>query len=117
LDRKLRGNVGKAILRDAIAPWLPPSTLKRPKQGFQMPLATWFRGQFGVFRRRSMERRGAAQAGYLDPATVRQLFCEHRQGEADHSRMLYAIAVFSLWWSDSVRPAGARDGERRLSPK
>jgi len=106
LDRKLRGNVGKAVLRDAIAPWLPPSTLKRSKQGFQMPLATWFRGEFGAFAEEAWNDSGVAQAGYLDPAIVRQLFYEHRRGEADHSRMLYAIAVFSLWWAESVLPAG-----------
>jgi asparagine synthase (glutamine-hydrolysing) len=100
---KLRGNVGKAVLRDAIAPWLPGSTLTRRKQGFQMPLATWFRGKFGAFAEEVWNESGVAQAGYLDPVVVRQLFTEHRLGAADHSRMLYAIAVFGLWWSDSVR--------------
>jgi asparagine synthase (glutamine-hydrolysing) len=98
---KLRGNVGKAILRDAIAPLLPPSTLKRRKQGFQMPLASWFKGDFGRFARDAWFDSGAGLAGYLRHDAIEQIFIEHRNGEADHSRMLYALAVFGLWWSDS----------------
>jgi asparagine synthase (glutamine-hydrolysing) len=39
---------------------------------------------------------------------VERLFAEHRRGAADHSRILYAITVFALWWSDEV----ARSSER-----
>lgn len=108
---KLRGNLGKAILRDAIAPWVPRATLRRPKQGFQMPLAAWFQGDFGGFARDAWRASGAADAGYLEPREVEKLFVEHHEGQADHSRMLYAIAVFSLWWIDNklaASPAVAR---------
>ena len=100
-DLKLRGGVGKYILRRAVAPWLPPGILNRPKQGFQMPLASWLRGGFGDVAREAWNDSGADQSGYLDPAAVEQLFSEHRRGEADHGRMIYAITVFSLWWRNS----------------
>lgn len=103
-DLKLRGNTGKIILRNAVAPWLPPSLLKRPKQGFQFPLANWMRGRLGDFAREAWHDSGAAAAGYLDPAAVDGLFAEHRRGEADHGRILYAVAVFSFWWLDSRDP-------------
>ena len=99
-ELKLRGNVGKFILREAIKPWLPPSILKRPKQGFQMPLAKWFRGDFGDFARTAWNDSGASQAGYLDPPAVEALFREHKLGIANHSKMLYALSVFGLWWQD-----------------
>lgn len=101
---KLRDKTGKFILRNAIGPWLPPGILKRPKQGFQIPMAEWFRGSFGAFAREAWHDSGAAAAGYLDPVAVDRLFIEHNRGEADHSRMLYAIAVFGLWWLDSRSP-------------
>jgi asparagine synthase (glutamine-hydrolysing) len=107
-DLKLRGNTGKFILRNAIAPWLPPDILKRPKQGFQIPLANWLRGSFGDFARSAWHDSGAAAAGYLDRAAVEALFAEHKRGEADHSRMLYAIAVFGLWWSGAQSASSVR---------
>jgi asparagine synthase (glutamine-hydrolysing) len=105
VDLKLRGNVGKYVLRRAVADWLPPETLKKPKQGFQMPLADWFAGDFGTFAEEAWNESGAADAGYLAPDAVDALFREHRSGAADHGRMLYAIAMFSCWWSKSTQPA------------
>lgn len=103
-DLKLRGNKGKYILREAIAPWLPPSVMKRPKQGFQIPLASWFRGRFGDFAHMAWHDSGAAMSGYLDAAAVDRLFAEHKRGEANHSRILYAVAVFSFWWLTKDQP-------------
>ena len=102
-DLKLRGRTGKYILRQAIAPWLPPDILKRPKQGFQIPMADWLRGRFGGFARTIWNDSGAARLGYVRPAAVERMFAEHRNGAADHSRLLYALTVFSLWWEDAQK--------------
>ncbi|HVI04984.1 MAG TPA: asparagine synthase C-terminal domain-containing protein, partial [Sphingomicrobium sp.] len=99
-DVKLRGRTGKLILRNAVAPWLPPSILRLPKQGFQVPMATWLRGRFGEFARAVWNDSGASQLGYLDGNVVERTFAEHKRGKADHSRILYAITVFALWWLD-----------------
>jgi len=95
---KLRGRTGKLILRRAIAPWLPQEILARPKQGFQIPMAAWLRGRFGDFAREVWSSSGLADAGYLSRTGVERLFLEHQEGAADHSRMLYAITAFGLWW-------------------
>ena len=100
---KLRGTTGKRILREAVAPWLPPSVMQRPKQGFQIPHAPWLRGAFGEFGQATWRESGAADAGYLDPGQVDALFAEHKRGAADHARMIYAVTVFAIWWRD-IRP-------------
>ena len=105
---KLKGRTGKHILRQAIAPWLPADILTRPKQGFQIPMADWLRGRFGKFARETWNDSGAARLGYVRPATVEQMFEEHRRGAADHSRMLYALTVFALWWSDAQARSGIK---------
>jgi asparagine synthase (glutamine-hydrolysing) len=104
-DLKLRGNTGKFILRNAVKPWLPREILDRPKQGFQIPMRAWLRGAFGDFARAAWNDSGAAQLGYLRPAAVERLFEEHRRGAADHSRILYAVTVFALWWMDASAQA------------
>jgi asparagine synthase (glutamine-hydrolysing) len=100
LDMKLHGKTGKYVLRRAVADWLPPSVMRRRKQGFQMPLAAWFRGGLGDFTQTAWNDSGAALAGYLEPGAVGRLLAEHRSGRADHGRMLYAIAMFSCWWAE-----------------
>ena len=95
---KLRGATGKWIVRRAIEPWLPPRILDRPKQGFAVPLARWVRGDLGRYAESVWRDSGADAAGALDPGAVAKLFAEHRGGRADRSQLLYALAMFALWW-------------------
>jgi asparagine synthase (glutamine-hydrolysing) len=97
---KLRNGVGKYVLRQAVKPWLPSGTPKARKLGFQMPLADWFTGGFSGFAQEAWKSSGAAEAGFLDAAAVDRIFDEHRRGQANHGRLLYAIAMFSCWWTD-----------------
>jgi asparagine synthase (glutamine-hydrolysing) len=99
-DLKLRGGMGKYVLRRAVEPWLPASRLKGRKLGFQMPLADWFTGGFSDFAYEAWTSSGAADAGFLDRKEVRRVFDEHRRGLANHGRLLYALAMFSCWWKE-----------------
>jgi asparagine synthase (glutamine-hydrolysing) len=105
-EMKLRGGVGKYALRRAVEPLLPPRALSRRKLGFQMPLADWFVGGFNDFARDAWQSSGLADAGFLDPRGVEQMFDEHRKGTANHGRLLYAIAMFGCWWREQ-RPIPA----------
>ena len=89
---------GKYPLREAARPWLPEGILDRRKQGFNLPLADWFRGDFAEYARQSWYESGAAQAGFLSASSVDKVFADHRAGRANHGKLLYAIAVFSGWW-------------------
>jgi asparagine synthase (glutamine-hydrolysing) len=100
VDLKLRGSTGKYLVRRAIAPWLPEGVLDRPKQGFAVPLARWVRGDLGRYAESVWRDSGADRAGYLEPRAVDALFQEHREGRADRSQMLFALAMFALWWGE-----------------
>jgi asparagine synthase (glutamine-hydrolysing) len=111
---KLRHGVGKYVLRQAVKPWLPLETPKGRKLGFQMPLADWFVGGFSDFAYEAWTSSGAADAGFLNPVEVAKLFEEHRKGQADHGRLLYALAMFGCWWSDQrqQRPPQLRSNSK-----
>ena len=110
-DLKLRNGVGKYVLRQAVKPWLPAATPKGRKLGFQMPLADWFVGGFSDFAYEAWTSSGAAEAGYLNADEVKKLFDEHRRGEANHGRLLYALAMFSCWWKDQRKQERAKPYE------
>jgi asparagine synthase (glutamine-hydrolysing) len=95
---KLRGATGKYIVRRAVGPWLPPGILERPKQGFSVPLARWVKGDLGRYAEELWRDLRADEAGVLDPRAIAVLFAEHRSGRADRSQLLFAIAMFALWW-------------------
>jgi asparagine synthase (glutamine-hydrolysing) len=100
-ELKLRGRTGKYALRKAVEPWLFPGALEPRKIGFQLPFAEWFRGDFAQFAQAAWAGSGAALAGYLQPQAVEQLFAEHRAGRANHGRVLYAVAMFAIWWDQT----------------
>jgi len=49
---------------------------------------------------------GARDEGIWQRAAVDRLFADHRAGKRDHSRFLYALAVYCLWKARGMsRPA------------
>lgn len=102
-ELKLRRGKGKYVLRKAVEPWLPAGIFDRPKQGFQMPLAEWFSGDFGRYVEGLWRDGGARASGYLEPAAVDATIAEHRSGGRDHSRFLFGLAMFALWWEERPR--------------
>ncbi len=104
LGMKLKGKVGKYVLRKAAEPWLPAGALNKRKLGFQLPFAEWFRGDFSDFARDAWHSSGADGSGYLDAREVEAIAREHRDGKANHGRILYAITMFSCWWQDQKDP-------------
>lgn len=101
-EMKLRGKTGKWALRKAVAPWFPEGAIPNRKIGFQLPFAEWFSGDFAAFAREAWAGSGASKSGYLRSDAVDRLFIEHAAGLANHGRILYAIAMFSIWWSQNL---------------
>jgi asparagine synthase (glutamine-hydrolysing) len=66
-------------------------------------------GGFNDFAREAWSSSVASDLPFLNKAGVELLFDEHRRGTADHGRMLYAIAMFSCWWTQQ----GATSSNRR----
>ena len=113
LEMKLKGKIGKYVLRKAVEPWLPAGAIDKRKLGFQLPFAEWFRGDFSEFAREAWHGSGAAESGYLVGAEVDAIAREHRAGKANHGRILYAIIMWSCWWQDQKRPPAREvDGSR-----
>jgi asparagine synthase (glutamine-hydrolysing) len=90
-----RGSEGKILLKRAFSRLVPPNVLKRPKQGFSVPLARWFRGTMGRHLDQKLgSKAGLASSDYLDSSTIQRLIAEHQGGWADNSRALWLIWMF-----------------------
>jgi asparagine synthase (glutamine-hydrolysing) len=101
---KYRNGVGKSIVREALGDRLPPELLNRPKMGFGVPLAKWFRGSLRGFLRDHLTSRECLERGVVSPAFVRYLLDEHDSGRRDNCHWLWMLLMFELWcraWSAS----------------
>lgn len=88
---------GKRILRDVLYRYLPASLFDRPKQGFAVPLPTWFAGSL----RQSVEQLPLSprllETGWFDPRGIRALIDEHVAGVREHSQRLFNLLVLDQW--------------------
>jgi asparagine synthase (glutamine-hydrolysing) len=93
-EMKLRGGQGKYVLKKALEPLLPKELLYRPKMGFSVPLANWFRGQLRQRLRRDLLEGGLADTGLFNQRFLERLINEHQSGLRDHSAPLWSLLMF-----------------------
>jgi len=94
---KLHGREGKYIFKAALEPHVGKQILYRPKQGFAVPLAAWFRGPLRGRLREMLEAPLLKEAGLFDMATIARLLDQHQAGERDHSAALWSLSVFEAF--------------------
>ncbi|HEV2104386.1 MAG TPA: asparagine synthase (glutamine-hydrolyzing) [Candidatus Eisenbacteria bacterium] len=89
---KLRGDVTKWILKQAVADLLPARFFARPKRGFGVPLAAWLRGRAAGFARDVLHDARTRERGWLDPRAL----AAHADGAADlHAQ--WTLLCLELW--------------------
>jgi len=93
---KIRQGTTKFLLKQAMAPWLPPELISRGKQGFSVPLAAWLRTDFRGLARDVLTDATARSRGLFRPKAIAGMLAEHDQG-CDHASRLWALIQFELW--------------------
>jgi asparagine synthase (glutamine-hydrolysing) len=91
---KLRGREGKFLLKRALEPFLPGEVLYRPKMGFAVPLARWFRGPLRQPLRNAVLGPVLAETGWFNATCLRRLVEDHQAGRRDHSQPLWTLLMF-----------------------
>ncbi|MEU3917595.1 asparagine synthase (glutamine-hydrolyzing) [Streptomyces sp. NPDC029004] len=93
---KVDGQVTKALLKKAMAPWLPSELITRPKAGFGVPLADWLRCELRPLAFDLLTDHTARSRGLFRPEVVRGLLQDHDEGR-DRSTRLWSLLQFELW--------------------
>jgi asparagine synthase (glutamine-hydrolysing) len=95
---KIRGpGRGKAVLREAVAPWLPREVLRRPKTGFGVPLRAWLRGDLAEAAADLLGPAVLARRGLLDAAEVERQRRAFARGAADYAYPIFTYLTLELW--------------------
>jgi asparagine synthase (glutamine-hydrolysing) len=109
---KIRGQEGKFILKKALEPQLPMDVLYRPKMGFSVPLARWFRGPLKQRVREAVLGERLASTGWFDHACLKHLVDTHQSGVSDHSSPLWSLLMFEAFLRNVVDDAPAGQAAR-----
>jgi len=94
---KIKNGRRKHVLKEVAATLVPRAILDRRKQGFGVPLGTWFRGNLRELFADTLLSPSSLQRGYFEPAFVRRLVDEHLAGTRDHMWQLWQLVVFERW--------------------
>jgi asparagine synthase (glutamine-hydrolysing) len=95
---KTRGGKGKLILLEALADYLPPELLNRPKKGFSVPLRSWLRGPLRDFLHDHLTSQRFLNRGFVAPRKLEAMLNEHWTGRRDNSNFLWLLLVLELWY-------------------
>ncbi|EME61449.1 asparagine synthase (glutamine-hydrolyzing) [Amycolatopsis decaplanina] len=95
LDQKLAHGTTKYALRQALAKIIPGHVLNRRKLGFPVPIRLWLRNEMYDWAKGIIS--DSRTDALLDKKAVLALLEEHKAGQLDRSRQLWALLVFMLW--------------------
>jgi len=95
-ELKLRGETTKYIFKKAMEDILPHEILYRPKRGFAVPLARWFRGKLSPFMRDLLLSRSCSERGIFKRSYLERLIRMNDRGRP-MDLQLWTLITFELW--------------------
>jgi len=108
-DLKIRGGESKFLLKKSMEGTLPEDIMRRPKMGFAVPLARWFRGPLRERVRDTLGAGALAQSGLFNAGCLARLSDEHFSGRRDHSTPIWTLLMFDAFLRN-VLAGDTRDG-------
>lgn len=94
---KVRGGVGKWVLREALKSVLPEEILNRPKVGFHVPVTSWFGDKLSGLARQVLLHEPGETAGLFDREAIQTLLERQERGGANLGMRIWALVNFALW--------------------
>jgi asparagine synthase (glutamine-hydrolysing) len=94
---RVRKHRGKHLLRQVARRFLPADVLEKPKQGFGVPIAEWFRGPLRPLAADLIASRSLRERGLVDARAAERYLADHVRGAADHGELLWMILSLELW--------------------
>ncbi len=104
---KIQNGQGKRIFIKAMQDRLPPELLSRPKQGFGVPLAKWFRESLRDYLWDHLTSATFLGRNIVSEPFMRHLLQEHATGRRDNHHYLWMLLMLELWFRESAAPVAA----------
>ncbi len=99
VDLKLKKKEGKYIFKKGLEPYLPDDILYRPKMGFGVPLASWFRGDLKEQVKESLLGDVMADCGLFNQQFLNKVVVQHQSGFKDYSTTIWSLLMFESFLS------------------
>lgn len=95
---KIRNRNPKSLLKDAVEDYIPEQCINRPKMGFSLPIAEWFRDRrFSARIHSLLFQTDLMRSGALNAPAVSELLQQHVSGATDWSFQLWTLLCLCRW--------------------
>lgn len=90
----------KKIVRDAFRQLLPEKIFARGKQGFEVPLLDWFRGELkGMITDELLSEKVITEQGIFEPAEIKNILSKlYSSNPGDTPLLVWSLIVFQHWY-------------------
>jgi asparagine synthase (glutamine-hydrolysing) len=107
-DLKVRGGCTKWVVKQVAGSLLPADIVHRPKSGFRVPLARWFRGSLAGLARDRLLDPNSFVTQVFDRSAVRRLLERHSAARTDEEIRLWTLLSLEVWHDEFFRRTRAR---------
>lgn len=94
---KFKGKNQKRILKDVLYKHVPADIFNRPKAGFTMPFADWFRSDLKDFVLSELDMNSLKQIPCIDADKVHCMINEHMKGTWNRYPLIWQLLVLKQW--------------------
>jgi len=103
LELKLHRLNGKYLLKKSMEHVLPRAIIKRPKKGFNMPVAHWLTGELRDLALYLLSEVHITRQGFFNYAYIERLLDEHFSHRRDNRKYLWTLLMFQLWYNAYIQ--------------
>jgi asparagine synthase (glutamine-hydrolysing) len=102
--QKIRGGVGKWLLRQVLYRHVPRAMIERPKMGFAVPIDAWLRGPLRAWAEELLDPVRLGEEGFFRVEPIRQAWEEHLSGRRNLQHFLWNVLMFEAWLKQIEAP-------------
>ncbi|WP_077620022.1 asparagine synthase (glutamine-hydrolyzing) [Bacillus sinesaloumensis] len=111
-EYKLTESTTKYILRQAAKEIIPDGAMNRRKLGFPVPIRHWMADEWFNWINTLLEEE--KENPFVNTNYVIGLLKEHKEGRIDHSRKIWTVVIFLLWYALHVRETSLEELQSKL---
>ncbi len=94
---KYKAKIGKVILRNIAARFLPSEIATKEKSGFSIPLASWLAGPMSPLLEQLVSSDAASLHRLIKPSTIKTMISQHLSGKRLWPNRLWTLMVLQVW--------------------
>ena len=79
------------------AHFLPDEIPWRRKQGFEVPISSWFKGKLNNYAKEILSEENIKKRGYFEGKAVKKILDKMDKGITQYGPHVYALIIFELW--------------------